>query len=101
MCSSAEAGRLPTYVPLASAAGRVRAALDGLDARELVALDGLDEVAGNREDEIALFDFHNRARAAGVTVLYTAQKAPGELAWCCRTCVRAWPVRARAAAAAG
>lgn len=58
MCSSAEqAGRLPTYVPL----------------------DGLDEVAGNREDEIALFDFHNRARAAGVTVLYTAQKAPGEL----------------------
>ena len=80
MCSSAEqAGRLPTYVPLASAAGRVRAALDGLEARELVALDGLDEVAGNREDEIALFDFHNRARAAGVTVLYTAQKAPGEL----------------------
>ena len=66
MCSSAEqAGRLPTYVPLASAAGRVRAALDGLDARELVALDGLDEVAGNREDEVALFDFHNRARAAG------------------------------------
>ncbi|WP_414609864.1 DnaA regulatory inactivator Hda, partial [Stenotrophomonas pavanii] len=80
MCSSAEqAGRLPTYVPLASAAGRVRAALDGLDARELVALDGLDEVAGNREDEVALFDFHNRARAAGVTVLYTAQKSPGEL----------------------
>lgn len=80
MCSSAEqAGRLPTYVPLASAAGRVRAALDGLEARELVALDGLDEVAGNREDEIALFDFHNRARAAGVTVLYTAQKAPEEL----------------------
>jgi DnaA family protein len=30
MCSSAEqAGRLPTYVPLASAAGRVRAALMG------------------------------------------------------------------------
>jgi DnaA-homolog protein len=80
MCSSAEqAGRLPTYVPLASAAGRVRAALDGLEVRELVALDGLDEIAGNREDEIALFDFHNRARAAGVTVLYTAQKAPGEL----------------------
>ncbi|WP_311555251.1 DnaA regulatory inactivator Hda [Stenotrophomonas maltophilia] len=80
MCSSAEqAGRLPTYVPLASAAGRVRAALDGLEARELVALDGLDEVAGNRDDEIALFDFHNRARAAGVTVLYTAQKAPEAL----------------------
>ncbi|MBH1645094.1 DnaA regulatory inactivator Hda [Stenotrophomonas maltophilia] len=80
MCSSAaQAGRLPTYVPLASAAGRVRAALDGLAARELVALDGLDEVAGNRDDEIALFDFHTRARAAGVPVLYTAQKAPEAL----------------------
>ena len=80
MCSSAEqAGRLPTYVPLASVVGRVRVALEGLEQRELVALDGLDAVAGNREDEIALFDFHNRARAADVTVLYTAQKSPGEL----------------------
>ena len=54
-------------------------ALDEVGYMVLVALDGLDEVAGNREDEIALFDFHNRARAAGVTVLYTAQKAPEEL----------------------
>ena len=80
MCSSAQqAGRLPTYVPLAGAVGRVGAALDGLGQRELVALDGLDAVAGHREYEIALFDFHSRARAAGVTVLYTAQRAPGEL----------------------
>lgn len=102
MCSSAEqAGRLPTYVPLASAAGRVRAALDGLEARELVALDGLDEVAGNRDDEIALFDFHNR-RAAGVTVLYTAQKAPEALGLVLPDLrSRLEPVRARAAAAAG
>ncbi|KKD57543.1 hypothetical protein VM57_04735 [Stenotrophomonas maltophilia] len=79
MCSSAEqAGRLPTYVPLASAAGRVRAALDGLEARELVALDGLDEVRQPRRRDRAV-RFHNRARAAGVTVLYTAQKAPEAL----------------------
>ncbi|HAL23498.1 MAG TPA: DnaA regulatory inactivator Hda, partial [Stenotrophomonas sp.] len=78
MCSTAEqAGRLPTYVPLASVAGRVRVALEGLEQRELIALDGLDAVAGDREDEVALFDFHNRARAAGATVLYTAQAAPG------------------------
>lgn len=81
MCSSAEqAGRLPTYVPLASVVGRVRVALEGLEQRELVALDGLDAVAGNREDEIALFDFHNRARAAGTTLLYTARHMPDGLA---------------------
>ena len=80
MCSSAEqAGRTPTYVPLASVAGRLHAVLEGLEQRELVALDGLDAVAGNRDDEVALFDFHNRARVAGAALLYTAQKAPGEL----------------------
>lgn len=79
-CSSAEqAGRLPTYVPLAAVSGRVRDALEGLEHRDLVALDGLDAVAGDRDDEVALFDFHNRARATGVTVLYTAQQAPGDM----------------------
>jgi len=80
MCSSAEqAGRLPTYVPLPVVVGRVREALEGLEHRELVALDGLDAIAGQRGDEVALFDFHNRARAAGLTVLYTARRAPAEL----------------------
>jgi len=80
MCSSAQqAGRLPTYVPLAAVAGRVAAALDGLEQRDLITLDGLDAVVGSREDEVAVFDFHNRARQAGATVVYTAQHAPGEL----------------------
>ncbi|MDV3467883.1 DnaA regulatory inactivator Hda [Stenotrophomonas sp. C3(2023)] len=79
-CSSAEqAGRLPTYVPVPAVAGRLQAVLEGLEHRDLVALDGLDAIAGSRDDEVALFDFHNRARAAGATVLYTAQHAPAEL----------------------
>jgi DnaA-homolog protein len=77
MCSLAEqAGRLPTYLPLKAVRGRVRAALESLEGRDLVALDGLDAIAGNREDEVALFDFHNRARSSGITLLYTAQHAP-------------------------
>lgn len=80
MCSSAEqAGRLPTYVPVPAVAGRLGAVLEGLEQRDLVALDGLDAIAGQRDEEVAVFDFHNRARAAGVTVLYTAQKAPDAL----------------------
>jgi DnaA family protein len=44
-----------------------------------VALDGLDAIAGAREDEVALFDFHNRARASGLNVLYTARGIPDDI----------------------
>ena len=86
LCASAEqAGRRAAYLPLAAAVGRVREALESLEAGEVVALDGLEKIVGGageagREDEIALFDFHNRARARGASVLYTAQASPDELA---------------------
>jgi DnaA-homolog protein len=80
-CAAAEdAGRRAAYVPLKTAAGRMRDALDAFDDHALVALDGLDAIAGNREDEVALFDFHNRARASGAGVLYTATVSPDALA---------------------
>lgn len=80
VCAAAEqAGRRALYLPLAAARGRVRDALEGLEQHDLVALDGVDAVAGGREDEVALFDFHNRARAAGATVLYTGRDLPEAL----------------------
>ena len=80
-CAEAEArGRHATYLPMAAAAGRLAQALDGLDAMGLVALDGLEAIAGDRADEVALFEFHNRARAAGTAVLYAAVAAPAMLA---------------------
>ena len=80
VCAAAEqAGRGSAYLPLQAAAGRLRDALEALEGRDVVALDGLDAIAGQREDEVALFDFHNRARAAGVTLLYTASAAPDAL----------------------
>ncbi|MFT3755154.1 MAG: DnaA regulatory inactivator Hda [Pseudoxanthomonas sp.] len=80
LCAAAEqAGRRAAYLPLVAAAGRLREALNALDGNDVVALDGLEQIGGNREDEIALFDFHNRARSSGVGVLYTAQAAPDEL----------------------
>ena len=54
--------------------------LDALEGNDVVALDGLEAIAGNRDDEIALFDFHNRARSVGLNVLYTAREAPEMLA---------------------
>ncbi|MFT4198045.1 MAG: DnaA regulatory inactivator Hda [Pseudoxanthomonas sp.] len=79
-CAAAEeAGRSASYLPLAAARSRLAAALEGLERRALVALDGLEAVAGERADEVALFDFHNRARSAGTGVLYTAALAPAAL----------------------
>lgn len=81
VCAAAEqAGRSSAYLPLQAAAGRLRDALEALEGRSLVALDGVDSIAGQREDEVALFDFHNRARAAGITLLYTARQMPDGLA---------------------
>jgi DnaA family protein len=76
-CAAAEvAGLRAAYLPLPAASGRLRSALD--------ALEGLDAIAGSRDDEIALFDFHNRARSNGqpgtISVLYTARATPDALA---------------------
>lgn len=79
-CAEAEtAGRRTAYLPLAAAVGRLREALEAFEHADLVALDGLDAVAGTREDEIALFDAHNRARDAGRRLLYAARVAPDAL----------------------
>lgn len=79
-CAEADAaGRRAAYLPLAAAAGRLRDALDAFEHADLVALDGLEAVAGDRDDEIALFDAHNRARDAGRSLLYAARATPDSL----------------------
>lgn len=79
-CAEAEAaGRRTAYLPLAAAAGRLRDALDAFEHADVVALDGLDAVAGSRDDEVALFDAHNRAHDAGRSLLYAARVAPDAL----------------------
>jgi len=76
-CAAAEsAGRRAAYLPMLAAAGRVRDALQALEGNDLIALDGLDVIAGQRDDEIALFDAHNRARAAGAALVYAARDIP-------------------------
>jgi len=70
-----ELGRTLAYLPLASAAGRLEAALDALEHTDFIALDGLDAVIGHREDEIALFHLHNRLHDAGKHLCYSASAA--------------------------
>ncbi|MBZ0087396.1 MAG: DnaA regulatory inactivator Hda [Thermomonas sp.] len=78
-CAEAEAaGRRTVYLSLRGLRGRVGEALQDV-AAELVALDDLDAVAGERIDEIALFDHHNAQRDAGRGSLYAAIEAPDAL----------------------
>lgn len=81
LCAQAEQlGRSAVYLPLRSLAGRVRAAAEALQGHDLVAVDGLDAIAGDRDDEVALFDLHNRLHDAGRSVFYTADQPPEALA---------------------
>jgi DnaA family protein len=79
-CAEAEiAGRQAAYLTLRGLRGRVRAAVEGLDRADLLALDDLEAVAGDRDDEVALFDLHNRLRDAGRAPLYAAAEGPDAL----------------------
>lgn len=71
-------GKQAAYLPLANVRGRLRVASEGLDA-DLVAVDDVDAIAGHRDDEVALFDLHNRLRDAGRSVLYAASTGPDAL----------------------
>ncbi len=64
------------YLPLPLLREHLPQALDGRESAALIALDGLESIAGERELEIALFHFHNRARAAGCDVIYAARANP-------------------------
>lgn len=73
------AGRDAAYLALGTARGHLRELLASQEDTSLIALDGLDDIAGERDDEIALFDFHNRARATDCSVLYAAHGTPAAL----------------------
>ena len=79
-CAEAAAlGRRAAYLALPAFAGRLGDALAAQEGADLVCLDGLDAIAGDRGEEEALFHFHNRARASGAVVLYAARGNPAAL----------------------
>lgn len=77
-CAEASEQRA-SFLPLAALAGNLEQALVGAESSGLVCFDAVEAIAGQREDEVALFHFHNRARAAGVRVIYAASAMPTAL----------------------
>ncbi len=76
-CAEAESsGRPAHYLPLRAWCGRGGEALPAPVPGGFHALDGIEALAGDRDAEVALFDFHNAARDVGAHVLYTARETP-------------------------
>jgi DnaA family protein len=76
-----EAGRRARYLPVPAFAGALGTMLEGLDANDLVALDGIEAAAASRADCEALFHLHNRLCDAGRTLLYASRLPAGDMAW--------------------
>lgn len=78
-CRLAQArSEAPVYLPLALS-GLTPAVLDGLEARGLIAVDGLQHIAGDAAWERALFALIERARDRA-RFIFTAAAAPTALA---------------------
>ncbi len=73
-----EAGRTVQYLPLKTLHEHFMA-LRGVAGSQLIALDDIDVLAGERDAEHALFDLYNRARAEGTALVFTAQNVPAQL----------------------
>lgn len=77
-CAAASAaGRRAQYLSLRRAAGPD--ATRSLGGSDLLALDDLDAIAGERETEHALFDLYNRCKVEKCTLLFAASRAPAQL----------------------
>lgn len=72
-------GLSSVYLPVRKAAGQLDQALQLPELPTVAALDDVDAVAGSAVAERALFDFHNRMRDAGGTLVYAAAAAPAAL----------------------
>ena len=72
-------GRRAAYLPLARSLELPAAALEGLGDLDVVALDDIDEVAGDDDFERALFAMYEALRASGGCLVVAAAAPPGEL----------------------
>ncbi|HEX7342283.1 MAG TPA: DnaA regulatory inactivator Hda [Rhodanobacteraceae bacterium] len=76
---AAEHGRRVQYLPLEHLSGSMEGAIRGSVGSELVAVDDVQVLAGDRAAEHALFDLYNRARAEHVTLLFASRDTPAQL----------------------
>ncbi len=71
-----EAGQRAIYLPLNATLGMGAAALDGLAAVDLVALDDIESVAGDPAWETALFELYEQLRPRRAGLVLSSNRAP-------------------------
>lgn len=76
-----DAGLRAIYLPAGELRQDPAAMLEGLEQCQLLALDDIGQVAGNRAVELALFDLCNRCAAQGSLLLLAASAAPLSFPW--------------------
>lgn len=78
-CAAANAaGRSAQYLPL-STLRDADASIRAFGGSQLIALDDIDAIAGDDKAEHALFDFYNRCRVEGASLLFAANAPPAQL----------------------
>ena len=78
-CAAANAvGRSAQYLPLATLRD-ADASIRAFGGSELVALDDVDAIAGDDKAEHALFDFYNRCRGEGASLVFAASGPPAQI----------------------
>jgi DnaA family protein len=79
-CAAASAARRSAqYLSLATLRAPRAEAIRGLGGSDLLAIDDLDAIVGERESEHALFDLYNRCRAENTALVFAAGAPPAQL----------------------
>ena len=69
-------GRSAAYLPMTKLVAMLPGALADFEGHALVCIDDVQALAGNREAEVALFHFFNRAKAEDCRLLFAAEAMP-------------------------
>lgn len=79
-CAAANAaGRSAQYLSLSALRTRRAEAIRGFGGSDLLAIDDLDAIAGDRDAEHAAFDLYNRCRAERAGLVFAASAPPAQL----------------------
>ncbi|MCQ4164806.1 DnaA regulatory inactivator Hda [Tahibacter harae] len=79
-CQAASgAGLTAQYLPLAALGADRDEAIRGFGGSDLLVVDDVDAIAGDRAAEHALFDLYNRCRAEGSTLAFVATAPPAQI----------------------
>lgn len=72
-------GQRVSYLPLKALAGYGPGVTEGLDGMDLIVVDDIDQIVGNRDWEEALFGLINQARTGQQRLLFSATENPRHL----------------------